>query len=378
MGDPMIGERMRIGAPTMRAVIPPAAAALALVGLAVLRFALPDASGLLLFATVPIALLGMMLGVRAGLLAALFASAVSLIWAGTVGHQATIEWVNHPLTFFVLGGISGYFAHGALGDYDLRRALTCSEIRRGLANHELRMDYQPIVRAGDGEAIGVEALARWRHPHRGEIEPMFFIPAAESDPDTIWQLTLETFKIAMGDLSELGNHGLIVAVNISPVSLQRSELPAAIDAILTQTGFPANRLAIEVTESAFADGDDAMTQVLAGIKALGAAMLAIDDFGVGHSSLARLGHLPFDTLKIDRAMVSELPDDSIRAVIGGIVELGHSAGMTVIAEGVEDERAADWLKELDCDAMQGFHFARPMPPDRLSAWLQGRREPSRA
>src|SRR6185312_1088828 len=151
---------------------------------------------------------------------------------------------------------------------------------------------------------------------------------------------LETLEIAMRDVSKLGTNGLIVAVNISPVTLQRSELPAAIEAILTKTGFQAKRLAIEVTESAFADGDYAMTQVLTGIKALGAAMLAIDDFGVGHSSLARLGHLPFDALKIDRAMVRDLPDDSIRAVIGGIVELGHSAGMTVIAEGVEDEKAA--------------------------------------
>src|SRR5262245_57113506 len=232
----MIDLPMFPGGPRTRALGPPAAAALLLVAICVLRFALPDTSGVMLFATVPVALLGIMLGVRAGLGAALLASAVYLVWAATEGDPGTLDWFNHPLTFFTLGGISGYFAHGALGDFDWRKAVTCSEVRRAVGRGEVRLDYQPIVQNGE-RPLAVEALARWDHPKRGPIAPADFIPASESDERTIWDLTMHTLQEAVRQIGELESEDVMVAVNISPVSLQRPGLAAAIGIILEQSDF---------------------------------------------------------------------------------------------------------------------------------------------
>lgn len=357
------------GGGTARAFWPPIAAALLLVAIIALRFAFADVDGIMLFAVVPIALLGMMLGARAGVLTALVASAAYLVWAATDASPDKLDYVNQPLTFFLLGGLSGYFAHGALGDYDWRRASAVAELRRAMDDDQLRMHYQPIVRR-DGRLLGVEALVRWQHPEHGLLPPARFIGVAESHEDTNWRLALHTLSLATREVqgAEISGDAL-VAVNLAPGALLRAELPEQIVRVAEAAGLPLRRLAVEVTEGAIAAGDDSIAEVLERIRRLGVGLIAIDDFGIGHSSLARLGRLPIDALKIDRALIADVAREDTRAIVHGIVELAHAIDLTVIAEGVEDERAFALMREMGCDAVQGFHLSRPLPAADLDAWV---------
>ncbi|MFL5908855.1 MAG: EAL domain-containing protein [Solirubrobacterales bacterium] len=359
---------MRVSGPTARAVGGPLAAVIALIVISVARFVWPDANGTMWLAVVPIALLGSMLGFRAGLTAALFASAVALTWVVVEDSATPLQLIVYPLNFFILGGLSGYYARGALGDFDLGNARTCSQLRHAIERGEIALHYQPIVRS-TGELLAVEGLARWQDPSRGLIAPLEFVPVAEGDDRTIWDLTLHTLRQAVRDARDFENL-LVVAVNFSPVSLRHPELPDAIGEILVSGGLPASRLAVEVTESAISSAEEsAVIEVLGELRRVGVGMVAIDDFGIGHSSLFRLGRLPIDIVKIDRALIADSTRPETAAVIKGMIELAHSVDLTVVAEGVEDARTWDWLVEANCDAIQGFQLSRPMPPEQLPQWL---------
>lgn len=358
-----------IAGSSARALWPPVAAVSLLGAIIGLRFVFVNVDGIMLFAIIPIALLGMMLGARAGVLAALAASAAYLVWAATEARPDKLDYVNEPLTFFALGLISGYFAHGALGDYDWKRAAAVQEFRRAIDGDELRLHFQPIVK-GESELFGVEALARWQHPALGLLPPAEFIPTAEADEKTGWRFALHTLELAAREARRAGLGGdAIVAVNLTPGALLRAELPDQIERLMAGVGFPVGRLAIEVTESAIAAGDESIAAVLERLRRLGVGMIAIDDFGIGHSSLARLGRLPIDALKIDRALIADLRREDTRAIVRGIVQVAHAIGLTVVAEGVEDARTWALLREMGCDAVQGFHLSRPLPASELSAWI---------
>ena len=358
----------RLG-PRARTVWPPAAAALLLAALIALRFIFPEPDGIMLLAVVPIILLGMMLGPSGGVGAALVASVAYLVWATIEGHPDEIGYVDHPLAFFALGGLSGFFARGVLGDYDLREAMASTELRGAMDRDELIMHFQPIVRR-EGALLGVEALVRWQHPKRGLLPPVQFVPSAERDEQTIWELTARTLELSIREAAGGRIGDGIVAVNISPVGLRRDGLPSLIDSMLDRAGLPGSRLAIEVTEAAIAAEDAEVAEVLARVKGVGVGMIAIDDFGVGHSSLSRLARLPIDALKIDRSLIAGLEQERTREVVAGIVQLAHALKMPTIAEGVEDEATRVQLGEMRCDAVQGFHLGRPVPSVELGAWLK--------
>ena len=325
----------------------------------------------MLVAVVPIALLGMMLGFRAGIAAAAYASGVAMLWAVSTSAGDVSEAVGDSLTFFALGGISGYFAKGALGDIGFARARTCTQLRRAIAHGQIGLEYQPIARRS-GELLAVEALARWHDPGGGVVPPAEFIPAAESDQATIWELTLHTVEQALRDVRQIAD-GPVVAVNLSPLALRRRELPEAIGRIIEKSGLPASRLGVEVTETAISGTDEAdVIAVLGALQQAGVDMVAIDDFGSGHSSLARLARLPIDTVKIDRSLIADNARAETAALVEGMIKLLHAVGMTVVAEGAEDASTWDWLVESDCDAIQGFELSRPMPLERLRAWLGAR------
>jgi EAL domain-containing protein (putative c-di-GMP-specific phosphodiesterase class I) len=358
--------------PLARKTWPPAGAALLLAAIISLQFLFPQTVGIMTFSIVPIVLLGMMLGPRAGLLAALISSAAYAAWAITEAPPRDLHHVAEPLAYVAFGLISGYFAHGALGEYDRRTTVTCNALGRAMARDEVVMHFQPIVR-GEGDLLGAEALARWQHPKRGLLPPGEFIPTAERDEQTILELTLHTLELAVREASDAGiRGGALTAFNLSPVSLRRPELPGLMGGLLEDAGFPPQGLAVEVTETALAEGDDSVADVLAEIKELGVGMVAIDDFGIGNSSLGRLGRLPIDALKIDRTLVGDLERDQTRVVVDGIVQLGHAMGLTVVAEGVEDERTLRRLEDMGCDAVQGFHLSRPLPPEELKSWISDR------
>jgi len=360
-----------------RAIGGPAGAVALLIAISVARFVWPDAQGTMLFAVVPVAALGMMLGARVGLLAALAASAVTIVWAAVAHHLGRLEFIGQPLSFFMLGGISGYFAKGALGDYDFDRARICSRLRAAITGGEIGMHYQPVVRS-NGELLLVEALCRWHDPDRGTIPPLDFIPSAEFDDRTIRDLTFHTIERVLSDTRPIDGP-VTVAVNLSPIVLRQPGFAEAMEKVIGTNGPPATPLAVEVTETAISTEDEQVViESLSALKRNGIGLIAIDDFGIGHSSLARLGRLPIDVVKIDRALIADSAEPNVATVIQGMIELAHAVDLTVVAEGVEDAKTWEFLVDADCDAIQGYHLSRPMPPNELPGWLEAHERAARS
>jgi EAL domain-containing protein (putative c-di-GMP-specific phosphodiesterase class I) len=353
--------------PVTWALLVPAAASLALVGLAVARLVVPDSEGLMWFAVIPITVLGMTVGLRGGVAAAAFATAAALAASATGGSEPVLENVSAPITFFLLGGMSGYFAHGALGDYNPKAAAAQAELRHAMRAGEIALHYQPVL-GSDGRVTMVEALARWQHPSRGELLPGEFIPLAEADQATIRELTLQTVGMAARDAARwFAPRGIAVAVNLSTEALPDGRLPTQMARILAEAGVDPGLIVVELTEGALTDHQGTRA-VLREIRAMG-VRVALDDFGVGHSSLARLAALPIDVLKVDQLLTRTVDQPETRALIRGIVELGHALGLQVIVEGVETAAELGALSPLGCDAVQGFHFCRPERPEALAERL---------
>lgn len=236
-----------------------------------------------------------------------------------------------------------------------------SELWDALAGNQLLLHYQPQVDLDSGRVVGLEALVRWQHPQRGMIGPDDFIPVAEECglilPLGHWVL-LTACRQARAWLDEGIDIGEI-AVNISALQFRQTEFARSVHAILLETGLPAERLELELTESTIMHGADTSVVTLTELKRMG-VKLAIDDFGTGYSSLAYLRRFPVDRLKIDRAFVADLESDRDAAsLVASIISLGHSLGLKLVAEGVENSAQADFLRARECQRVQGFHFFRP-------------------
>jgi diguanylate cyclase (GGDEF)-like protein len=248
---------------------------------------------------------------------------------------------------------------------DLRRALE--------AEDELVLHYQPKVGLDDDRLSGVEALVRWHHPVRGMISPAEFIPIAEST-GLINRLTRHVLRIALVQGRAWLDQGrrIPIAVNLSPRCLLDPDLIRYVTGLLAEIGLPTDLLRLEVTESAVMANPALALATLNELHALG-IRLSIDDFGTGYSSMAYLKRLPVDELKIDRAFINGVVTDHGDAVlVRSTIDLGHNLGMSVVAEGAEDADQVAALRSLDCDVVQGYFFARPMPAADLGAWLQAR------
>jgi EAL domain-containing protein (putative c-di-GMP-specific phosphodiesterase class I) len=369
--------------PTYRARTPalPLAAVALLVAVWALRFLQPDVHGLLLLALVPIALLAMMFGWSGGVAAAAATAAVSLAWAAAQEDISGFEYAAEPIAFFALGTVAGLYAHGALGDYDLTRQALRRELERAIRAGQLILHYQPIVSCADGETVAVEALVRWQHPRRGTIAPDLFIPAAERDPASIRALTLHTVELAAEFArTRLDGSEIRVAVNLSPAALDDPDLPDEIERVVSRSGLAPSRVELEITETAFSTDEASVVRALARLRELGVGRVVLDDFGVGHSSLARLRALAIDGLKVDRALAADAGRHESEVIVRAIVEMAHGLGLPVTAEGVEDDDVRERVTALGCDAVQGFGIGDPMPAAELEAWLarsdQLRRSPN--
>ena len=245
-----------------------------------------------------------------------------------------------------------------------------ADLRGTLDRHELEVMYQPIVSLETGIAVGVEALARWRHPQRGLVDPAKFIPLAERSGLVRPLFTSVLRKtIAQAAAWRADQLFLQVAVNLSIGNLLDPELAATVGEALRIAGAGPESLALEITESMLmADPERAMT-TLGNLRRIG-VQLAIDDFGVGYSSLAYLQKLPAYGVKIDRTFVDQMTQDHGSAeIVKLIIQLGHSLGMTVTAEGVENRATWEALSTLHCDAAQGYFVARPMVGDAIASWM---------
>jgi len=239
-----------------------------------------------------------------------------------------------------------------------------TDLRRALERREFRLLYQPVVSLRTGRITGVEALIRWQHPERGLVPPSEFVPLAEDTGLIVsigeWVLAEACRQVQTWTPSADGTPPLTLAVNLSIKQFAKPGLDTRIAELLAESGFPAARLALEVTESVIIDQPDAAKTVLASLKALG-LKVHMDDFGTGYSSLSYLHQLPLDGLKVDRAFVSRMDlDDRSRQLVRTVLQLSRSIGLDAVAEGVSTLAQLAELRRLDCDYGQGFLFSAPI------------------
>lgn len=261
-------------------------------------------------------------------------------------------------------------------DAEQRRRLTLvADLRQALAgNTGLRLDYQPLVRMTTREIVSFEALVRWTHPTLGAITPGEFVPLAER-ASAIGELSRWVLVEAIGQMGQWRMAGLEleVALNLSASDMADRGLPARVLALLHQHQVEPSQLMLEVTESAVMADPLGAASVMQQLRRAG-VRFAIDDFGTGHSSLAQLHALPVDELKIDRAFVMNLDNAANNlAIVRTTVELGHSLGLRVVAEGIETPEAWSALLRLGCDVAQGYIISRPMRSTAVAEWVRVQR-----
>ncbi|NVM76874.1 diguanylate cyclase (GGDEF)-like protein [Duganella sp. SG902] len=248
-----------------------------------------------------------------------------------------------------------------------RRAALERELRHAIEQRQLALHYQPQFECAGGALAGVEALLRWRHPEHGLVSPAEFIPIAE-DSGLIVQLGSWVLHRACQDVmawDRAGAPALTLAVNMSARQLRE---PGFIDDVmraLALSGLPPERLELELTESVLMEDVAGAVAFMQAARALG-VRLSIDDFGTGYSSLAYLQSFPINQLKVDRSFVQLLPQRG-ETVIHAILALAHGFGLSVVAEGVEDQAQLDWLRAAGCEMVQGFLLGKPMPPQDFAA-----------
>lgn len=291
--------------------------------------------------------------------------------AETAMHQAKRQGNGHI----------HFFAH-ALQEVASARLALRNDLRLMLdsSDEQLVVFYQPQV-SFDGALLGVEALARWRHPVRGLIPPFEFIGEAESC-GLIVPLGREVFCQAARALKrwQQANYSwaqqLIMAVNVSPRQFQEADFVEGIKQVLVDTGVSAQCFELELTESVVADDLAATLDKMEQLKQLG-VRFALDDFGTGYSSLSYLKRLPIDTLKIDRSFVMDIdaPEQERSGkrpavLIDAIIAMSHQLDLKVLAEGVETQAQRDRLQQAGCDIYQGYYYSRPMPEEALVAWAK--------
>ena len=245
-------------------------------------------------------------------------------------------------------------------------------LRHAIERDELRLYYQPQVDVRSGRVASLEALLRWEHPERGTLSPQEFVRLAE-DSGMILAIGDWVLRAACAQIRAWRDRGVrvaTVAVNISGQQFHRQNLPALIDAALTEAGLPADALEVEITESVAMQDLERTVNMLHELKQMG-VRLAIDDFGTGFSSLAYLKRFPLDKLKIDQSFVRHLAEHGAdAAIVRAIITLGHALRLRVSAEGVETREQLVRLQQYECDEAQGTLYSQPLPAQRVESFLQ--------
>jgi diguanylate cyclase (GGDEF)-like protein len=255
--------------------------------------------------------------------------------------------------------------------HTVRRLRLMSDLRDTVKNQNIHLAYQPVVDTSSQDLAYVEALARWDHPELGGIPPDEFISMAEQ-MGLINVLTMQILDQSLKDLARWNKQGYDfgVSVNLSVYSIQNLSLPDDIQALLQMHGVAAEKVQLEITETALMQDLVRAGKILSALSELG-VQLAIDDFGTGFSSLNYLKKLPVDALKIDRSFISDMcTDQTDRAVVKTVIELGHNLDCQVVAEGVEDQSTLDLLDQMSVDKLQGYFISKPIGKYDLEAWLQ--------
>ena len=248
--------------------------------------------------------------------------------------------------------------------------LTEVELEKAIERDEFLVYYQPQLLLESGKLIGVEALVRWQHPEHGLVFPDSFIPLAVSREDLIGPLTYKVLEIALRDDKVRCEQGikLNISINLSAKLLSDLSFPDKVQSLLTSYSFDPNRLILEVTESVAMENPSLTMDILARLR-LKNIRLSLDDFGTGFSSLVQLYRMPFTEIKVDKSFVMKASTDKEAATISRItINLGHSLGLEVVAEGIEDKETYEWLKDLGCEIGQGYFIGRPVDLGQFCEW----------
>jgi diguanylate cyclase (GGDEF)-like protein/PAS domain S-box-containing protein len=252
------------------------------------------------------------------------------------------------------------------------------DLRRARELGQMTLAYQPQVAMDDGRIIGVEALLRWHHPQQGLVPPAEFIPLAEESqlvlPIGSWVIREACSQLAAWRRQIPGTADLEMCVNVSARQLASGDLASVVSAAIAENDLDPGKLCLEITESVLMEDAEFYLEVLLGLLRVG-VRVAIDDFGIGYSSLAYLRRFPVDVLKLDRAFVEGIgtgaETSQARAIVRAVIEMAHSLDLTLVAEGIETADQAAALRRLGCDLGQGYWFARPQAPDTLIELLRG-------
>ncbi|MGB6017336.1 MAG: diguanylate cyclase, partial [Nodosilinea sp.] len=271
-------------------------------------------------------------------------------------------------------GHSRYLVYASIAGIEdsLSQQRLANDLYRALTQQELLLYYQPQVDLATGNIIGLEALVRWQHPQLGLVPPDKFIPIAE-EVGLIGQLDAWVLRRACLQYQQWRQAGLPLqrlAVNVSATQFSSAQVVGLVQEVLQDTAIAPEELELEITEETVTRNLQQAIGILGQLKDMG-VKIALDDFGVGYSSLNLLKHFPVDTLKIDNSFLQNCPEnDQDAAIVQTVITLGHNLNLVVLAEGVETLEQATWLQQLHCDLLQGYYCSRPQPPETLLPWLE--------
>jgi EAL domain-containing protein (putative c-di-GMP-specific phosphodiesterase class I) len=257
------------------------------------------------------------------------------------------------------------------GQIPVERLISGETLVQALEDEQLSLYYQPKVEMKNGKVVGLEALLRWHHTTRGLLTPELFIPIAERD-GVIRAITRWVLETVIRQCACWRQEGLLIpiAVNLSGLDLEDRALPDYVAGLLETWQVPPHFIELEITETAAIADLQCSLEVLGSLSRLGLGV-AIDDFGIGYSSLQRLKQLPFTTIKIDKTFVSQAGcNEQDMVFIDTITRLGHRLGLTVVAEGIECAQSWARLAAAGCDMGQGYHISRPLSCEAMSSWLR--------
>ena len=256
-----------------------------------------------------------------------------------------------------------------------RRLSFEADLRRAIPAGEIEPWYQPVVDSSDGRIVGVEVLARWRHPEQGLLSPAAFVPMAE-ELGLIGAIDEAVFEAGCARAAPWVAEGLIDAVsfNVSPRDLLDPSFSRKLIGRLARTVLPATALTVEITETFLLQDLALSRRHIERLNAKG-VRVALDDFGTGYSNLRALMHLPIQTVKLDRSLIADIARDArVAKLVGSMLHAARALGVRIVAEGVEEEAQAIILRAAGCDRMQGYFFARPMPAEEMEVRLRARTE----
>jgi diguanylate cyclase (GGDEF)-like protein len=252
-----------------------------------------------------------------------------------------------------------------------RRITFEAELRRAIPAGEIEPWFQPVVDSSDGRIVGVEVLARWRHPEQGLLTPAAFVPMAE-ELGLIGRIDEAVFEAGCAHAAPWVAEGLIdvVSFNVSPRDLMDPSFSRKLIGRLGRTTLPATALTVEITETFLLQDLALSRRHIERLNAKG-VRVALDDFGTGYSNLRALMHLPIQTVKLDQSLIADIAKDArVAKLVGSMLHAARALGVRIVAEGVEEEAQAIILRAAGCDRMQGYWFARPMPADEMEASLR--------